>query len=209
VVYMSVPDWLVNIAPRLSKTELRILETLITEKRGNAYQLWKASNLKHYPTVLRTLKKLNKKDLVEVLSDRGARGEKTYIPRLRGSLVFYINNDEKKKIVKTITDESSLSKDVYETYKDDFWVLTTVRAYLRDWYGPKRSLDDVIRIDMEMWIGDIVLNPREEGSLKDLRKLAKIKWARQMVIKKIDAEINRIRMDVQELRKFRETLTVK
>lgn len=61
-----------------NKTEAKVLGTLTRIERGNAYQIWKYSGLKHYPTVLRTLKKLEKKRLIRVLDVRSARGEKHF-----------------------------------------------------------------------------------------------------------------------------------
>jgi len=100
-----------NLIPkyiRLSKTEAKILDTIVATKSGNAYGLWKTSGLKHYPTVLRTLKKLEGKRLVQALSESGTRGERIYSPTLVGILVSYVLHAEEKKLVEIVAKDSSL-----------------------------------------------------------------------------------------------------
>ena len=196
---------------RLSKTEAKILDTIIKVKSGNAYSLWKASGLKHYPTVLRTLKKLEEKRLVQTLSERGTRGERIYAPTLVGTLVSYISNKEEQKIVEMVAKNSSLFRELYKTDKDDYWVCGAVQDIVLDVYRKEepRSFDEAIFSRVEGSLIDCVINPLDEGNSEWIIEHSKVGWIRQLAIRRIEEEINRSKMNIEELRKLKETLTAK
>jgi len=199
-----------SIFPKLifSKTEAKILDTIVKEKSGNAYSLWKASGLKHYPTVLRTLKKLEEKRLVQVSSEKGTRGERIYIPTLEGTLVTYKVKGEEKRIVEMIEKNSRLFRELYKIDKDDNWALWVLREIMLDFYGKKepRSFDAIIREEVESCVDDYVLNRLYEDP-EWITKLSKVKWIKPIALKLIEDEINRSKMNIEALNKLKAIFT--
>jgi hypothetical protein len=189
---------------RLSKTEAKILNTIAVVKRGNAYGLWKTSGLKHYPTVLRTLKKLEKKRLVQALSESGTRGERIYVPTLVGTLVSYVFNGEKKKIVKMVEENSSLFRELYKMDRDEDWAFVVAEDIISDFYRKKepRSFDEAIEDRLQGLIVDnmvdFVHNKIEKG-MEWILKFSKIKWIRELAIREIEGERTRLRQATNSL----------
>ncbi len=204
---MSFKTFLGDVIPkyiRLSKTEAKILDTVITEKSGNAYVLWKRSGLKHYPTVLRTLKKLEGKRLVQVLSESGTRGERIYAPTLVGTLVSYVFNGEKKKIVKMVEKNSSLFRELYKVDKEDYWAFRAVEDVILDVYRKEkpRSFDEAIVGRVQGLIVDMIVegvHNKNEKATEWIIKSSKIKWISELTIREIESERIRLRQAMNGL----------
>lgn len=204
---MSFEDILGHISPKyigLSKTEAKILDTLIRVKSGNAYVLWKASGLKHYPTVLRTLKKLTEKRLVQILSESGTRGETVYAPIPVGMLVSYVLNGKEKKIVEMVAKNSRLFRELYKIEKDDYWAFVAVGDIMIDVYAKRepRSFDEVVKHVVENEIVDCVTDGvfnRNIEAMDWLLKLPKVKWVREIAIDWIKSERKRVRQMMNDL----------
>jgi len=212
VVYVSITIPLGDIFPRLtfSKTEAKILDTIVAEKNGNAYSLWKTSGLKHYPTVLRTLKKLEKNRLVQVSSEKGTRGEKIYTPTLVGTLVSYEVKGEEKKEIEIIEKNSRLFRELYKINKDDYWGLCVVREIMLDVYRKRepRSLDEVVKKEMEETLDDYVLNRLGEDP-EWITKLSKVEWVRPLALEAIENEMTRLKSNIEALNRLEEIFTAK
>jgi len=191
-----------------SRTEAKILDTIVKEKSGNAYSLWKASGLKHYPTVLRALKKLEEKRLVQVLSEKGMRGERTYTPTLVGTLITYKVKGEEKKIVEMVEKNSSLFRELYKIDKDDNWALRVFSEIMMDFYRKiePRSFDAIIRKEVESWLDDYFLNRLGEDP-EWITKLSKVKWIRPLALKLIEDEIDWLKTNIEELNKLQMLFT--
>lgn len=210
---MPFKDILGDIVPRyisLSKTEAKILDTVITEKSGNAYGLWKRSGLKHYPTVLRTLKKLEEKRLVQVLSEKGTRDERIYAPTLLGTLVSYIAKGQEKRIVKMVAKNSSLFREVSKIEKDDDWAFFSVQDILLDVYRKKepRGIDEAVKERVGEEIIGCVINI-DESAMEWILKFSKVKWIRQRAIRETESERTFLKQkmsDLEELAKKLEQL---
>ena len=196
---------------RLSDTEVNVLRTLIQLKRGNAYRVWKTSGLKHYPTVLRTLKKLEEKRLVEELSESGVRGERIYTPTITGTLVSHVFGGEEKKILKLVEENSRLFRELRRIDKEGYWAFVAVKRIIFDVYSDRklRSFDEVIRERIEQGLTDCALNPLEEGNPEWITEVSQVKWIRQLALKVIEREMDWFEMNTEELRKLKETLTAK
>ena len=185
-----------NLIPkyiRLSKTEAKILDTIVATKSGNAYGLWKTSGLKHYPTVLRTLKKLEGKRLVQALSESGTRGERIYSPTLVGILVSYVFNREDKKIVEIVAKDSSLFRELSKIKKNDDLAFYAVQDILLDVYRKKepQNIDDAIKKRLEDDIIDNILDyafNRNEKAMELILKFSKIKWMRERTVIEVESE---------------------
>ena len=210
---MSIKLNISDIIPKyafLSNTEAKILDIVITAKSGNAYGLWKTSGLKHYPTVLRALKKLEERRLVQVLSDKGIRGERIYAPTLVGMLVSYIINGEEKKQTTLVVKNSSLFRELYKIDKDDYWRKRVVQEIILDVYRKKepRSVDDVIKNEVEDYLDDYVLNRLDEDP-EWIRKISEVKWIRPLAVRVIEDELNRLKRNVEALNKLKKIFTAK
>lgn len=193
----TVPKYL-----RLSKTEAMVLDTIITTKSGNAYRLWKTLGLKHYPTVLRTIKKLEEKRLVQVLSESGKRGERIYAPTLVGTLVSHIYNGEEKKIVEIVAENSSLYRELTKIEKDVGWAFFAVRDILFDMYRDRtevRGIDEAVKSSVKDHLLDRLLNIDEEGAFEWIIKASKVKWIRQLAIRETENERVFLRRRIKEL----------
>jgi len=189
----------------LSKIEAKILDTIITEKSGNAYGLWKRSGLKHYPTVLRTLKKLEEKRLTKVLRESGVRGERIYAPTVVGTLVFHIFNREEKKIVKIVAKNSGLFRELYKIDKDDDRAFFAVQDIILDVYRRKkpRGIGEAVEERVGEEIFGRILNI-DERETEWILKFSKVKWVRERAIREIESERTRLRQrmnDLEELAK--------
>jgi len=194
----------------LSKTEAKVLGTLITIKSGNAYGLWKASGLKHYPTVLRTLKKIEEKRLVKALGERGTRGEKIYAPALVGTLVFYIFNGEEEKILKIAEEKSSLFRELSRIEKADDWAFHAIQDIIVDEYREMkepRSIDRAIQDTVELNLVDRILNIHEEDNVEWIIKFSKVKRIRNLAIRAIENERSDSTRRIEELEKLERKLS--
>lgn len=195
----------------LSKTEAKILDTLTTKKRGNAYGIWKLSGLKHYPTVLRALKKLEEQRLAQVVSVSGKRGEKVYVPTLGGVLISYVLNRDENKIVEMVTKNSSKFRELYKIEKDDHWAFSAVRNMIADVYAKKEprsfdeAIEDVVADAIVDTVTDGVFN-RNKEAMDWLLKLPKVKWVREMAVNWIENEQKRVRKMMNDLDELKEGL---
>lgn len=207
---MPFKEILGNIIPtyiRLSRTEAKILETTIEMKNGNAYGLWKRSGLKHYPTVLRTLKKLKEKRLAQVLSESGTRGERVYSPTLVGTLVSYIFNRDEKKLVNIVAENSSLFQELHKIEKDDDLAFFAVQDIVLDVYRRKKSrgIDEAVEERVAEEIFGRILNI-DEGETEWISKFSKVKWVRERAIREIESERTRLRQKMNDLEKLAKKL---
>ncbi|GEM_PF-3089654 len=195
---------------RLSKAEAEILDTAITVKGGNAYSLWKASALKHYPTVLRTLKKLEEKRLVEKLSESGTRGERIYAPTLFGTLVYYTHKEDENKLIEIVTQNSSRLQEMLTDKADEAkgWGYSIVRNMASDIVsGRLRTIDEIVKETISGSIRDRLLNIQYQEDRDKLIKLTRVEWIKELAIQEIQSEIEWCKKQVQELSKIKEVLT--
>jgi len=184
---------------------------MITLKSGNAYNSWKASGLKHYPTVLRTLKKLEEKRLVQIVSENGIRGERIYAPTLFGTLLHYALRDEKTRLVEIISQSSSLFQEMLESLGTDFsqdYTYMIVREMVSDVAGGKsRTIDNILEEYFSEAIDNDLINIDIDKKYRnEVIKFAKVEWLRKLTIKLIETEIQSYEKLTQELRKLKEML---
>lgn len=202
---MSLLSTLKNSArypQKLSKTESKIMETLMITRNGNAYGLWKASKLKHYPTVLRTLRKLDEKNLVEILSKDGIRRETTYAPTVQGSFVFYILRNEEEELFHFLMENSRLFEEFHEVQKDRTWISAIVRESFWVEGRKKTSIDELLRSVVHMTVGDYLCNICfDQKARKELGEFWKVSWIRPIIIESIEHEID---VDKRELKALTE-----
>lgn len=207
---MPFDDILRDMVPkyiRLSKTEAKVLDTLITMKSGNAYSSWKTSGLKHYPTVLRALKKLEKKSLVKILSKSGARGERIYAPTIAGTFISYIFDREEKKIVKMVAENSSLFRKLSEIEKNDDLAFYAVRDILWNVYrkeklvGINEAVETRVGEEITGWVMQL-----DEHAQEWILKRSKIKWVRERAIREVESYRIWLRQQMRDVEEFNKKL---
>jgi len=200
-----------QIYTKLSKNETKVLATIIAVKSGNAYKTWKTSGLKHYPTVLRTIKKLEEKRLVKTLSKNGIRGERIYAPTLFGTLLNYALRDDKDKLREIISLESPRFQEALESgVIDDSWLYSIVLDMASDAMGGKKhTIDDMMEETLSEIISNELLTIVHYPEHKNrIIKFAKVQWIRELTIKYIEDETEWAEKYVQELKKLKGELTV-
>lgn len=192
---------------KVSKTESKVMETLMTMKSGNAYSLWKQSKLKHYPTVLRTLRKLNEKNFVEILSKDGVRGETTYYLTVQGSFVFYFLRNEEQELLDFLSSSSRLFQEVRgvlrESVQARVWMFSIVRDIFWVEERKKVNIDEVVKKSVKSYVGDRILNIRNEPEArKELRVLSRVGWIKSLIIEETQRAIDSWKRDLEVLTEF-------
>lgn len=190
-----------------NQTEAKVLGALARINRGNAYQIWKDSGLKHYPTVLRTLKKLEKKRLVTTLATIGGRGGKAFCSTQQGTFVLHISSGDEKRLVDIATKESSLLQELFKMQKADNLVFEAIRRFILESCKGERSssLDDAVQYTME-WsvidgLNDGIWN-RQPEELVWLTKMSRVGWIRDLIFEHIKDERERIAKGTESLDAF-------
>lgn len=212
---MPFIEWLMHRAPmynRLSKNEVKILATMTTIKSGNAYNAWKASGLKHYPTVLRTLRKLEEKGLVEVLSENGIRGERIYAQTLFGKLLHYALRDERAKLTEIISQNSTRFQGLLESKTiDDTWAYRIVVYMAVDVISNRsRKIDDILKEAFsEIVTGEVMNIVYDKKHWNEIIRLTKDEWIKELTIERIEIELEWSKRFIQKLRQLKETLMEK
>lgn len=199
----------------LGDVELNTLNALIAISRGSTYVVWKSSGLKHYPTVLRSLKKLQKKGLVTVSDVRGERGERFYAPTLLGRLVAVHFRQDKKELVALMAEKSASFKELLNgKIEDDTIYDWTTRGILELTKDPRKddpgSLNRALENAVEDTISEYtteILNCRESEKelseiLNMLKRLSAVRWVNNLIISYLNDWLDRSKKDQQNFERF-------
>jgi DNA-binding PadR family transcriptional regulator len=191
VVYVPIAaKWLDIVHLKPNKTESVVLGTLAKSEYGNAYSIWKASGLKHYPTVLRTLKKLEKKSLVKTVDKNGKRGETTYSSTFQGTLVFYIFSNNENKLIELLIKVSRLFRELNKLEGAERYATGAIRDFILNSQKEKMRLcfDDALEETMLDFVrdnlSDFWLNSDKEAE-DWLIKMSRVEWIRQIILANI------------------------
>jgi len=184
-------------------------------KSGTAYSIWKASGLKHYPTVLRTVKKLKNKRCVEEITDRmGGRG-RLYTPTLFGELTYFILKGEPAQVTRTIALSSPRFQEMVNSKVQgiDEWAHYIARYMLlrieRKEPLNLHDFDDFVKEHVSTYIGEKLFDIDERRARNEILELTKVEWIRDFTIEETEREIQRSRKYIEELGKFKEKLMSK
>ena len=213
---MSINDGIKDIFLRsipLTRIDHKVLETLIVTKSGSAYSIRKVSGLKHYPTVLRSLKKLEKKRCVEVVIDRmEGRTTRIYAPTPLGKLTYFILRGESAQVTRTIALSSPLFQEMVNSKVQgiDEWAYYVARYMLFHLDEEKPpTLDDVLKDIVSGSLKEDILNILDQKSRNEILQITKAEWIRKLAIEETEKEIRRSREYLEQLRILKETLTAK
>lgn len=188
---------------KLTNIDGKILETLIEMKSGNAYAIWKASGLKHYPTVLRVLKKLHEMRLIQLLGQKGSRDETIYISTLAATLMLYIIKEDGKGLRRVVADKSYLFRELEAVEKNyEFFV---VREILEDAVTGKkqREVNQIVMDGVEDDIRGLMMNITHEDDAQSIMRLERVEWIRDLIITVAQDEIA---YDERHMNKLKELL---
>lgn len=220
VVYMQPIKELGNTISTnlpLSEIDRRVLKTLIEIKSGNAYVIWKASHLKHYPTVLRSLKKLDANGCVEVSKVKGTRGEKQYGSTLPGILISLALEENLPKIREIIANNSSKFRELLNANvaNVDGWAVKIVESIfwkIRKKREAKESIDEILEEIMydniDGWFINIQTEPRD--AINEIIERARaVEWIRQIAVAIMERQIDWWEKQVEALKKTKAMITRK
>jgi hypothetical protein len=208
---MSVGDLLWNIPSQYHEftvTEEKILETIIGMKSSNAYAIWKTSGLKHYPTVLRLLKKLHEKRLIQVRDQKGIRGETIYASTLAAVFLLYSVKEESKKLNQVIANNSDFFRELATVEKGEWWALSVAREIIEDAVTAKkqRDINEVLRDKVEEMLQDTILNISYNNNAQRIARLARIKWIRDLIIAVAEGQMEESKQHINELEELQKRL---
>lgn len=195
--------WWEIIHLKPSKAEEQVLATIVQVGRGNTYQIWKSSGLKHYPTVLRVLKKLEEKRLVEATEQSGMRGEKIYSSTVGGVLVHHIFSPNENEILEIVARESSLFQELRKMEESEYHAFSAAKIIILDQLkGKSTSFDEAIRESVEENISDEFLNAALNIDRKIIPlfvKKSRVGWVKDVIIQTIEEERSRTKAELKFL----------
>ncbi len=214
VAYMSIDlrFWdIVEFKP--NKSETIVLDTLGKIKYGNAYQIWKSSGLKYYPTVLRTIKKLQKRKLVGTIEKRsGLHGETLFSSTIQGILVYYVFNNKDESIFQLMKEESGLFNQLSKLPIAKEIALDAAKDIILN--SKKNSevyIDDAIKsVSNDLIHNDVfeyIFNSNKD-SLSKILELSKIEGLKPIVLKNIEDEKNGIAIALKNLNELKTLLNL-
>jgi DNA-binding PadR family transcriptional regulator len=176
-------------------------------KSGNAYSLWKQSTLKHYPTVLRTLKKLKEKNFVEILSKDGVRGETIYGVTVQGSFVFYIVRNEEQELLGFLSSNSRLFHELYEVNPDKTLIYEIIRGFPWSGKSEKVSIDKVVKEEMESYVDDRISNILNEPEARtELRMMSRVGWIKSLIIEETQRLMDSWKRELEAFTKLKKEM---
>jgi len=199
----------------LSEIDSKVWKTLIEINGGNAYATWKASHLKHYPTVLRSLKKLEAYGCVEVSKVKGMRGEKQYKPTLLSILISLALEENLPKIREIIINNSSKFRELSKANvaNTDDWAVKIVNDMFWDMRAKRKvskSFDEILeekmREDIDGWFLNIQ-HDQGDGIDEIVERARAVEWVKKIAVEVIEIQVDWWEKQIEELKKTKEKIT--
>lgn len=202
------------------RIELKILKQL-SLKKANVYELkWKRLRHidAHYSTVLRALRRLEKKKLVRIVSsNKVGRRKKIYACTLLGELVVTLARNGLRATAQIVAEKSQSFREcvgVHFSFDPDYhFSLTeeTIREIARSKRGEmvtSPDLDVYVRNIELKWVRENIIEELNDISsrpkiLKYLKKIAHIDWISDWVMQAIEKYAERENEWLQTLEDFR------
>jgi len=202
------------------KTELEILKKL-SRGRANVYELkWKRLRDVdvHYSTVLRALRRLEKKKLVRVVSQRdvGRRG-KMYACTLVGELVVALARNGLSGAARIIDESSKSFREcvgVHLSFDSNYPLLMT-ESIIWNILNSKRG-DTAVRSDLDVYVKNVELewvkanivkalfcDSSRPEILRYLKKITHISWISDRVVQVIEKYVEKENEWLQALEDFK------
>lgn len=187
---------------KLSTIETKIFLKLMSLKSGNAYSLWKETGLKHYPTVLRTLKRLKEKNMIRVITEDGSRGEKIYAPSIQGRIIFYVIKDKPKELLQYISENSASFRELPN--KEEKWMYSFLVEYFSNPNRERLTINDSVRNMVKGRLYDILMNiVYDLKARKQVMELSTISFIKPLIFKIIEEEMDRAKKEIKTYREIK------
>lgn len=205
----------ITTAPKLGMIDNEVLATLLLAKHGeNAYAIWKKSKVKHYPTALRSLKKLQKRGFVTTTRIAGVRNTNIYELTLLGEISSHVLRKDKQLLLSTLAENSAKFREL-ESYKleniDDIASYIT-HIYLlfslsdrEDLRG--RPIEQFVEDYIEDKVDEDLLNIGNSESKADLMKITKVPWIKDLTITRLSSQIDYTSNLLKEYRQLKNFFT--
>jgi len=205
--------WMDLSRPDLNNTECKILETLAEIGSGNAYHIWKKSELKHYPTILRSLKTLEKKEIVTTTETAGIRSKRQYKLTLLGETFYCLRTRNKKRLYAMFSENSIIFRDIVsrkfdadEVAHDTIrWVL--LQSEFPDKY-PQLKLDQIVHDWFDERLKEDLRCVEFADSENDFLRIAKIPWVKKLALQELNTEINYVNSLLKKYDDLKKSLSV-
>lgn len=201
--------------PEFSKVDTKVLATLIEVHSGNAYNVWKKSGLKHYPTVLRSLKKLRKRGFVTATRTVGMRSTRHYKLTLVGTISYHLLKKDKKTLYNILIENSPKFRDLVN-YK--FRDIDAIASYAISWFMnfslsgredlKRATLDERVESPFDDRINNDLMSINDRDSKNDLIEIAKIPWIGDLTLRILDTNINWANDLLEKWKDLKKSLTV-
>jgi DNA-binding PadR family transcriptional regulator len=213
------------------KTELEILKKLSFGK-ANPYEM--TNKLRdigvHYSTVLRALRRLAKKKLVRVVSEKDVgRRKKTYACTLVGELVAALARDGLSGAAQRVAESSESFReciDVHAPFDSDYPLSMTESIIWNIWHSDRGEI--AMRSDLDVCVRNVELKWVESNIVRALiydasrpdlddsylplsrpeirgylKRFANISWIRDWLVQVIEKYVEKQRERLQELEDFK------
>jgi DNA-binding PadR family transcriptional regulator len=203
------------------RIEFRILKKLLKIGRANVYEISKSSrDIGHYSTVLRALRRMEKKNIVQSVSGiSSGRKTKIYEVTLLGELIESLGTGGWKLTAEKIAKRSSKFKDCQEAHKSFdqhyYWIQTSTiienLMRLSENKDLPPNLEELVMESEFVWIKTNLierLNDRKERSekLDFLEKLSNIDWIFPIIIRYINEYTEEWREWLKNIDNFKQKL---
>lgn len=201
--------------PRFSKVDNKVLATLIEVHSENAYNVWKKSGLKHYPTVLRSLRKLQKGGFVTATRTVGMRSTRQYELTLVGAISCHLLKKDKKLLYTILMENSRKFRDLVN-YK--FRDVDTIAGHAINVFMhfalsgredlKRTTLDQLIKDEFDDKINEDLMDIHAHDSKTDLMEIVKIPWIRELTVHILNTQINWANDMLKEWKDLKKSFTV-
>lgn len=185
-----------GISMKLTSAELTILGTLDSMERANAYAIWQKSGLKHYPTVLRALKKLQLKGQIDVMEVGKSRGNRLFALSLKGNIVL-ASEEGVERVMQILSAKSLRLKSLTESSSVDCKEIVSYISYelIKDILieKPKKiNIDAMVEDEVYGFFQSVLVEMTNyrmpsyeknlQKSIEDIKRWAKIGWLREFIL---------------------------
>ena len=166
-----------------SKSEIACLGVLSDCEPLNAYEIWQKSGYKHYPTILRAVKKLDEKGLIDVSMPDATRNATHYNINFGGLIYYFIISDNVEKSNKLLMEKSlrfrELSEDFF-AYRwgtmilNDIYVAVISNEIKNKDYNINSEIERIVERTFADYISDITNEIANDYASFEVEELQKI-----------------------------------
>jgi DNA-binding PadR family transcriptional regulator len=195
-----------------ARNEFKILRRLAKIGRANVYEISKSlKDAGHYSTILRALRRMERKGLVHTLIEAQAdeRGQKTYGVTLLGEVVKFLAEKDWKRAAEKIAERSSRFRDcqkIYQVLGYDYYqylIYHVIEGLMypktsRDLDAERKQVDEEVTQRSSRWIRKNIMpklyvrETRSEG-LRQIEQLMDIPWMRPILIQFIEEYVSEMK----------------